>query len=191
MERNRFLNLISALIAAIMLALSLVGCAQTAIQEISQATGDETKSEQSTDAQGGTDKKEDSNNKNEDQSSLLGDLDANKGDNNNNGGNGYNNDNGGNGDKNDDVVIETHTVLYADSDNGSVEGQTEQTVTHGGSATTVTAVPDEDYVFTKWSDGYTGAERTDAVVNADISVYPIFVHEDTIFMITYTLMRAD
>ena len=185
MERNRFLNLISAFIAAIMLALSLVGCAETAIQEISEAIEDEKKSEQSTGAQDSTDKKG-NNNKTEDQSSLLGDLEVNK-DNNKDDNNGNNT----NGDTTESVVVEPHTVLYAASANGSIEGQTEQSVAHGESATTVIAIPDENYVFTKWSDGYMSAERTDTAVDADISVYPIFVHEDTIFMITYTLMRAD
>jgi hypothetical protein len=66
------------------------------------------------------------------------------------------------------VITYTYTV-YA-GDNGTISGQTNQTVNHGNSTTEVTAVPDEGYHFVQWSDGRTDNPRKDTNVTADITV---------------------
>lgn len=55
----------------------------------------------------------------------------------------------------------TYTLLYHAGENGTLEGDTHQTVSHGHNATTVVAVPDFGYHFVQWSDGVTSASRTD------------------------------
>ncbi len=89
-----------------------------------------------------------------------------------------------------ELEITKYTVIYATADNGKIEGTQVQQIAHGESSQTVTAVPDENYLFTRWSDGYTSPERTDTRVIRSFSVYPIFVHKDTEYKATYTVMRA-
>ncbi len=66
--------------------------------------------------------------------------------------------------------IDTHTLTYTAGENGSLNGQTSQTVNYGNDGAEVTAVPDTGYHFTGWSDGSTDNPRTDTNVTADISV---------------------
>lgn len=49
----------------------------------------------------------------------------------------------------------TFTLSYTAGTGGTIQGETEQTVTFGGSGSAVTAVPDTGYAFTGWSDGVT------------------------------------
>jgi len=52
--------------------------------------------------------------------------------------------------------INTYTVNFSSGGNGSIEGNTSQTVTHGGSCTAVTADPDAEYHFLNWTgEGFT------------------------------------
>lgn len=50
--------------------------------------------------------------------------------------------------------IKQYTITYIAEANGSISGTTPQTVNHGGSTTSVTAVPDDGYYFVKWNDNY-------------------------------------
>ena len=68
-----------------------------------------------------------------------------------------------------------YTLTYSAGSNGSLDGDTSQTVTHGSDGTTVTAIPDEGYVFDQWSDGFSEAERTDTNVQGDITVEAGFI----------------
>jgi len=70
--------------------------------------------------------------------------------------------------------INTYTLTYTAGAHGSISGISPQTVNYGGSGTAVTAVPDKNYRFAKWSDGLTANPRTDANVTADISVTATF-----------------
>ncbi len=79
------------------------------------------------------------------------------------------------------TTLQVHSLTYAAGEGGSLTGAVSQTVDHGGSGTTVTAVPDEGYHFVDWSDGVPTAERTDTNVTADISVIANFA------LNTYTL----
>lgn len=70
--------------------------------------------------------------------------------------------------------VNQYTLTYLAGDNGSISGTTPQTVAHGSNGTTVTAVPDENYVFASWSDGVLDAERCDYSVMGDITVTASF-----------------
>ena len=63
-----------------------------------------------------------------------------------------------------------YSVTYIAADGGVIEGKTEQTVKEGENAEAVTAVPNEGYLFVKWSDGVTIATRQDAHITFSISV---------------------
>jgi uncharacterized repeat protein (TIGR02543 family) len=67
-------------------------------------------------------------------------------------------------------AINTYTLTYNAGANGTVSGTTPQTVNHGGSGTTVTAVANTGYHFVDWSDGVTTAARTETNVTANETV---------------------
>jgi len=67
-------------------------------------------------------------------------------------------------------AINEYSVSYLAGDNGDVEGDIAQVVTHGDDATTVTAVPRRGYHFVAWSDGFASATRTDAGVTGDVTL---------------------
>ena len=78
-----------------------------------------------------------------------------------------------------------YTVIYKDSENGRIEGETEQKVAQGESASRVNAVPNPGYVFICWSDGRELSLRTDRNIREDITVYPIFEKEGKEYTVTY------
>ncbi|MFD0590481.1 S-layer homology domain-containing protein [Paenibacillus sp. GCM10027627] len=80
--------------------------------------------------------------------------------------------------------INMYDLIYSAGPNGSVTGNLAQSVAHGDSGTEVTAVPDADYHFAGWSDGYAGAVRTDLVVTGPIAAQAIFAID------TYNLVYA-
>ncbi len=65
-------------------------------------------------------------------------------------------------------------VQYHAGANGSINGETLQNVDCGGDTQHVTAVPDEGYMFTGWSDGVTTATRCDREITADKEFTAIF-----------------
>ncbi|MBS3974932.1 MAG: cell wall-binding repeat-containing protein, partial [Actinobacteria bacterium] len=71
-----------------------------------------------------------------------------------------------------DIALErlTYTLTYIAGEGGTISGAPTQTVTHGSSGTTVTAVPSAGFRFVQWSDGLTTATRTDTDVIANVSV---------------------
>ncbi|MGD0539648.1 MAG: SdrD B-like domain-containing protein, partial [Verrucomicrobiota bacterium] len=81
-------------------------------------------------------------------------------------------------------AINTYTLTYTASLNGSITGTTPQTVNYGGSGSPVTAVPATGYHFVNWDDGSTANPRTDANVTATISVTANFAIN------TYTLTAS-
>ena len=73
-------------------------------------------------------------------------------------------------DDNGNVNNEVFNVLYTTDGNGTVQGEAEQTVPYGGSAATVTAVPNAGYKFVKWSDtGSDNPVRTDENVTDNLT----------------------
>ncbi len=68
----------------------------------------------------------------------------------------------------------TFTLTYTAGANGSITGTTPQTIDSGTHGTEVTAQPDTDYHFVRWTDGSTQNPRIDSNVMADITVRAIF-----------------
>src|SRR6185295_11322151 len=81
-------------------------------------------------------------------------------------------------------AINTYTLTYTAGANGTISGTTPQTVNHGGSGTTVTAVPNAGYHFVSWRDGVLSAARTDTNVTTNISVTASFAINT--YTLTYT-----
>jgi len=80
--------------------------------------------------------------------------------------------------------INSYNLDYAAGTNGTVSGDTSQTVFHGGDATAVTAKGDTGYHFVSWSDGNASAVRTDTNVSDNVSVTATFA-ADTSHNLTY------
>ncbi len=78
----------------------------------------------------------------------------------------------------------TFTLTYSAGANGTLTGDTPQTVSFGDNGTAVTAVPDTGYHFVNWSDLSTTNPRTDTNVTANLSVTANFAIN------TYTLTYA-
>ena len=71
-------------------------------------------------------------------------------------------------------LIKSYTLTYGAGAGGWIDGTTPQTVEHGASGTTVTAMPQSGYQFVKWSDQRWMNPRTDSNVTADIGVTAVF-----------------
>ncbi len=67
-------------------------------------------------------------------------------------------------------AINTYTLTYQSGANGSIRGDTPQTVAHGANGASVSVEPEDGYHFTRWSDGRTANPRTDTNVSGDIRV---------------------
>ena len=63
-----------------------------------------------------------------------------------------------------------HVLAYSAGPNGAIDGPTTQKVKDGESGSPVTAVPNEHYHFSGWSDGLDTASRTDAKVRGNLEV---------------------
>lgn len=88
----------------------------------------------------------------------------------------------------------TFTLTYTADANGSIDGDTMQTVEHGKDGSEVTAVPNEGYCFVEWSDGIKTASRTDTNVMADITVTAEFaINEYTVTFEDYdgTVLKTE
>ena len=77
-----------------------------------------------------------------------------------------------------------YTVAYSAGEGGSVNGETVQKIEKGKNASPVTAVAEDGYEFSKWSDGVTEAEREDKDVGDNLFVFAVFVKQ--CWNITYT-----
>ena len=81
-------------------------------------------------------------------------------------------------------AINIYTLTYTAGAHGNITGTSPQTVNHGDSGTTVTAVPATHYHFFNWSDGVMTALRTDTNVTHNISVTANFAID------TYTITTS-
>ena len=81
-------------------------------------------------------------------------------------------------------AIDTFTLTYTAGANGTISGTTPQTVNFGASGSPVTAQPNLNYHFVKWSDNSTANPRTDTNVQANISVTASFAID------THTVMPS-
>ena len=77
-----------------------------------------------------------------------------------------------------EVPEEKVTVTYEAGEGGRIEGEAEQTIEKGSATTEVTAVADEGYEFTQWSDGKKEATRSDSNVTKDVQYTAEFVKKD-------------
>ncbi len=75
---------------------------------------------------------------------------------------------------NAEFTAKQYTVTYKADSNGSLTGKKNQTVNHGASTTSVTAVPNPTYFFAGWSDGESVNPRQDTDVKKDITVTATF-----------------
>lgn len=71
-------------------------------------------------------------------------------------------------------AINTYTLTYTSGPNGTISGDSPQTVDHGESGASVTAVPDAGYHFERWSDGVSTATRQDTNVRGTITATASF-----------------
>jgi len=71
-------------------------------------------------------------------------------------------------------AINSYALKYAPGAGGTLSGIASQTVEHGSDGTTVTAVPDANYHFESWSDGYPNAERRGLSVSASATYTATF-----------------
>lgn len=72
------------------------------------------------------------------------------------------------------LSVKTYSVSYSAGANGSLSGTANQTVAHTSDASSITAVPDDQYLFLEWSDSSTDNPRTDTNVTANIAVTASF-----------------
>jgi|GEM_PF-3705341 len=77
--------------------------------------------------------------------------------------------------------VVSHTVTFAADVNGSISGDTEQTVVDGANCSAVTAVPQAGYRFVSWTGDYSGAANPLTVtdVTKDIVITANFVSVGT------------
>jgi uncharacterized repeat protein (TIGR02543 family) len=68
-----------------------------------------------------------------------------------------------------------YKITYAAETGGTISGTTPQWVVSGGDGGAVTAVADANYAFVGWSDGMSGATRSETNVTADFEVTAEFV----------------
>lgn len=80
-------------------------------------------------------------------------------------------------------TVKTYSVTYSVIEGGTINGNANQTVKEGENGTEVTAVPNEGYVFVKWSDSVSEATRQEKSVTVDISVTAVF--EKLTFNLSY------
>ncbi len=87
--------------------------------------------------------------------------------------------------------LDSYSLSYAAGSHGSLTGTTSQTVLSGVSGTTVTAVPDAGYGFSRWSDGVLVNPRTDTNVLANVSVTANFELASDIVAVTAGASSSD
>ncbi len=71
-----------------------------------------------------------------------------------------------------------YKVNYEAGTNGSIKGETQQSVVYAKAGTSVTAIPNKGYTFVGWSDGKTEQTRQDKLVYKPIAVTAIFEWHD-------------
>ena len=78
------------------------------------------------------------------------------------------------------------TLQYFAGAGGTISGAATQTVSPGGSGSTVTAIAGTGYRFVSWSDGMTSAARTDTNVQANLSVTASFAVNTNSYTLLYS-----
>lgn len=70
--------------------------------------------------------------------------------------------------------VHSYQLTYFAGENGSLTGETTQTVDHGADGTPVEAIPNQGYHFVNWSDGSTDNPRIDLNVTGPIEATALF-----------------
>lgn len=70
------------------------------------------------------------------------------------------------------------SVSYVAEDGGEIIGETDQLLSPGEDATTVTAAAMDGYIFVGWTDGNNNPERTDLKITQDMEIYAMFESVD-------------
>lgn len=73
-----------------------------------------------------------------------------------------------------EVPPKQYEVIYEADKGGTIEGETFQLVFENEDASGVMAVPDDEWVFVEWSDGYTDPYREDFEITSDMTLTAIF-----------------
>ena len=73
------------------------------------------------------------------------------------------------------VPPKMYTLSYEAEEGGEIFGEIFQEVEEGTDGAVVEAIPEENWAFLEWSDGYAYAVRQDLAVEDDISVFAIFI----------------
>src|SRR3990172_2577532 len=81
-------------------------------------------------------------------------------------------------------ALNTYSLVYDAGTGGSITGDDDQEVTYGGDGTEVTAVPDANFHFVKWSDNKTNPSRTDTNITSDKSFTAMFAPDATYYALT-------
>jgi len=68
----------------------------------------------------------------------------------------------------------TFTLTYTAGDGGTITGISPQTIAQGHDGSAVTALANDGYHFTNWSDGSTSASRTDRNIQGNINLSAYF-----------------
>ena len=71
-------------------------------------------------------------------------------------------------------ALTSYTLTYSAGDNGSITGDSPQSVLRSADGSAVTATPDTGYSFVEWTDSSTDNPRTDTNITADVSVTATF-----------------
>ena len=68
-----------------------------------------------------------------------------------------------------------YSLSYRAGEHGSISGPADQTLFYGEDGREVTAVPEDGYLFDRWSDGYPYKKRKDLNISSDISTTALFI----------------
>ncbi|MFC1607454.1 InlB B-repeat-containing protein [Candidatus Latescibacterota bacterium] len=70
-----------------------------------------------------------------------------------------------------------HSVSFVAGTGGQLTGETQQIILPGANSTAVTAVPDENHIFSGWTGGYTGTENPLTInnVTSDMTITANFI----------------
>ena len=104
------------------------------------------------------------------------------------GGNGDSSQKGGNGDSSSQTPSYTLNYSVNNTDYGYITGNTTQTVDENGNGTSVTAVANDGYKFTGWSDGVSTATRQDMNVVVNVNVTANFI---PVYALNYSVNNTE
>jgi hypothetical protein len=77
-------------------------------------------------------------------------------------------------------AINTFTLTYSAGTDGTISGSSSQTVNYGSDGSAVTAVANDGYTFSQWSDGSTTNPRIDTNITAEASISATFTANSSV-----------